>query len=404
MLRAKRDWPRDRNRFQGLCRRCPTSLLRSFSVHNNQHWNLCMKMTLSLTAAGGRHPKRAAGRARQQFALALTAVAACAAGGAHAQSTVTLFGVVDANLRHVRNADTKVNQLGTDGLSSSRLGFRGTEDLGGGLTAGFWLESALYPDDGTVRPKFWHRRSTVSLSGGFGEVRLGRDFTPTYTGLGDFDAFGDNGIGSFSKVQSSLTATVNTNTRADNEISYFLPKGLGGVYGQVSVAAGEGTLGNKYIGARLGYATGPLNVSGSYGTTEANAAADKYKIGNLGAAYDFGVVRVLGAVSQMKFIDRKEDLLLIGASAPVGAGVLRLSLARANLSGGTSATATDDAADATLVAVGYTHNLSKRTALYGTVARINNKGTQRFAVGTTVPALGAGQKSSGLEMGLRHAF
>jgi predicted porin len=363
-----------------------------------------MKMTLSLTAAAGRHLQRAAGRARQRFALALAAVAACAAGGAHAQSTVTLFGVVDANLRHVKNGDTKVNQLGTDGLSSSRLGFRGTEDLGGGLTAGFWLEAALNPDDGSTRPKFWHRRTTVSLSGGFGEVRLGRDFTPTYTGLGDFDAFGDNGIGSFSKVQSSLTATVNTNTRADNEVSYFLPKGLGGVYGQVSVAAGEGTVGNKYIGARLGYAAGPLNVSGSYGTTEASAGEDKYKIGNLGAAYDFGVVRVLGAVSQMKFIDRKEDLLLIGATVPVGSGLLRASVARANLSGGTTATATADADDATLVALGYTHSLSKRTALYTTVASINNKGAQRFSVGTTTPALAAGQKSSGLELGLRHSF
>ena len=170
--------------------------------------------------------------------LVVAAVLSALAGVASAQSTVTVFGVLDVNLRHIRNGDTKDSQVGTDGLNNSRLGFQGTEDLGGGLSAGFWLESALKPDTGTTSAKFWHRRSTVSLAGGFGELRVGRHFTPTYTAVGDFDAFGDSGVGSFSNLQSSLTATVNTNTRADNQVSYFLPKNLGGVYGQLSVAAG----------------------------------------------------------------------------------------------------------------------------------------------------------------------
>ncbi len=336
--------------------------------------------------------------------LLLAAVLSTFAGAAAAQSTVTLFGVVDVNLRYIRNGDNKNKEVGTDGANSSRIGFRGTEDLGGGMTAGFWLESALNPDDGTTRAKFWHRRATVSLAGGFGEVRLGRDFAPTYTGISDFDVFGDNGVGSFSKLQSALTATVNTNTRADNEVSYFLPKTLGGVYGQLSVAPTENTLGNKYVGGRIGYAAGPVNVSGSYGETTASVAEDKYKIGTLSASYDFGAVKVLGSATQIKFVARKEQLLMLGASVPVGTGLIRASVERANLSGGAAGSATADDADATLVAIGYLHNLSKRTALYTTASRIANKGAQTFVTGTTVPGITGGQKSTGVEAGLRHSF
>lgn len=337
--------------------------------------------------------------------LALSLLAGFA-GTTWAQSSVTVFGVVDASLRQIDNNGVKLRQLGTDGLSSSRLGFRGTEDLGSGLKAGFWLESAFNPDDGGINAsgKFWHRRSTVSLEGGFGEIRLGRDTVPTYTGITDFDAFDDKGVAKFANLQSKLTGTVNTNNRADNEVQYFLPKGLGGVYGTVAVAAGEGTVGNKYIGGRLGYAGGPLNVSGAYATTEANAAADKYKIGTLGVAYDLGVVRLLGSFTQIKFLDRKENLILLGATAPVGPGLIRASFGRADLKGGTSATRTADADDANLIAVGYVHNLSKRTALYGTYSRIANKGAQNFQVGATTPTLPNGQKSQGIEAGLRHSF
>ncbi len=337
--------------------------------------------------------------------LALAVLAA--AGTASAQSSVTIFGVIDANARWLKNGDTDVKQLGTDGLSSSRLGFRGVEDLGGGLKAGFWLESALNADTGSINSsgKFWHRRSTVSLEGGFGEVRLGRDYSPTYTAISDFDAFGDVGVGKFSNIQSgALGATaVNTNSRIDNAVQYFLPSNLGGVYGNVAVAAGEGTVGNKYVGGRAGYKAGPLNIGAGYGQTDANVAEDRYKVATVGASYDFGVLRLLGSVSQFKFLSNKERLYLIGAHVPVGSGVIRASVGRADLSDGTAARLRD-ADDATLTAIGYTHNLSKRTALYGTYSRIANKGVQTFNLGATTPAIPAGGKSQGVELGLRHSF
>jgi predicted porin len=363
--------------------------------------------------------------------LALTAVAGFSAT-ASAQSSVTLFGTIDLAARQIDNGGTKLRQLGTDGLSSSALGFRGVEDLGNGLKAGFWLESAFYGDDGTTgntSGKFWHRRSTVSLEGSFGEVRLGRDYSPTYTGISDFSAYGDTGIGKFSNIQSRLGAvavaaqtaispavaagpvTLNTNARADNLVQYFLPKSIGGVYGSLAVAAGEGSLGNKYVGGRLGYQAGPVNVSASYGTTEVDAAGDKYKIGSVGGAYDFGALRLLGSVAQMKLLDRKEMLYLVGTTIPVGPGIIRASVGRANLSGPTTATApftsvagVQSGDDATQVAVGYIHNLSKRTALYADYAQINNKGAQTFKIGNTSPNLLGGQKSKAFDVGIRHSF
>src|SRR4051794_22871204 len=106
------------------------------------------------------------------------AVALAAAASANAQSSVvTIFGTVDASARSITTGDNTVRQLGTDGTNFSRLGFKAEEDLGGGLKAGVWLESALNPDTGTtnVSGKFWHRRSTVSLFTTYGELRIGRD-------------------------------------------------------------------------------------------------------------------------------------------------------------------------------------------------------------------------------------
>lgn len=118
-------------------------------------------------------------------------------------SSVTLFGVVGAAVRHVKNGDSS---LASGGVNSSRLGVRGTEELGGGPSDGFWLEHGFNVDCGTQTDanRYRNRRSTVSLVSSLGEIRLGRDFTPTYTGHADYDPFGDNGVGASSKFDSSL--------------------------------------------------------------------------------------------------------------------------------------------------------------------------------------------------------
>ena len=339
--------------------------------------------------------------------FATLAVLAAASAGAYAQSSVTLFGVLDAAGRYVKNGDTKLYSLASGGINTSRLGVRGTEDLGDGLKAGFWLETGLNVDSGTQSDstRFWNRRATVSLSGNFGELRLGRDFTPTYLGYSDYDPFGDNGVAASSKFDSSLGTTRDTGTRADNQIIYLTPGNLGGFYGRAAVAAGEGTSGKKYYGARAGYAAGPLDVSAAYGQTTVTAILgdDKFKTFDVGASYDFGVVKATSYFTQSKSANQKLQVYSIGAIVPVGVGQIKAAYTHANASGTNAAGVNVDANDADQVALGYIYNLSKRTAVYTTAAYVKNKGNATFAV-ASAPAIGAGQKSTGFELGLRHAF
>ena len=121
--------------------------------------------------------------------IALAVLAA--SGAAMAQSSVTLFGIVDTGVSYVDNAVVNDAKYGvhSSGNATSRLGLRGTEDLGGGLKAGFWLEGEIFGDDGNASGFNFKRRSTVSLSGNFGEVRLGRDQVPTFQKLTSYDLF-----------------------------------------------------------------------------------------------------------------------------------------------------------------------------------------------------------------------
>ena len=132
---------------------------------------------------------------------------------AHAESSVTLFGVVDNALTlgygsGPGSADRR--QMTNSALAASRLGLRGTEDLGSGMTASFWLEAGVSTDSGigaatnsnnqtsgagTAGGLTFNRRATVSLGGLWGELRLGRDFTPYFRNLTVFDPFETNGVG-----------------------------------------------------------------------------------------------------------------------------------------------------------------------------------------------------------------
>src|SRR5882757_4371407 len=204
--------------------------------------------------------------------LLALAVLGAFAGVASAQSSVQLYGTVDLNGKYVKNdGSDRRYSLSQDGINSSQLGFKGTEDLGGGLKAGFVLLAGVNADTGSANTQFWNRRATVSLWGNFGEVRLGRDYTPTFWNNTIFDAFGTNGLGDSSHVQQ---LGVGTFVRANNAVQYFLPAGIGGVYGQVMAAASEGASGptpygaaagavganpGRYVGGRVGFAAGPFD-------------------------------------------------------------------------------------------------------------------------------------------------
>jgi len=340
--------------------------------------------------------------------IALAAVAAT--GAAFAQSSVTIWGIVDAGYASVKNsstataASTKKSGITNSGLNSSRLGFRGEEDLGGGMKAGFWLESALNNDDNTTSISF-ARRSTVSLMGGFGEVRIGRDYTPTFWNTTVYDAFGTNGIGQ-AATPGLIGSSNATAVRSNNSISYFLPA-MSGFTGQVMVGFGEnnqvgGTAAVKtgdYMGVRVGYAAGPLSVHAASGKMEGATDAADVKTTNFGASYDLGMIKPALFIGEEKNAVAKVSAWEVSATAPVGSGVVRVAFSNYDLKNSPN--------EATKFALGYVHDLSKRTAVYGTFARTTNKGTSALAVannGLTNAAANAGGKSTCYEVGVRHSF
>ena len=343
--------------------------------------------------------------------LLVLAATVLAAGTAAAQSSVTLFGIVDVAARQVKNGSAgSQKQLASGAGSTSRFGMRGVEDLGGGLRAGFHLEAGIGVDAGTTDAKFFGRRSTVSLLGNFGELRLGRDYVPSFWNT-TADPFGLVGVGSIGTAftygtGANLGSPATTVLRADNAISYLLPTNLGGLYGQATVAAGEGVAGNQYRGARLGYRAGPVDVAVSFGSTDTGSTPD-FKHSNILFVYDFGVAKLHTLYDVRKWNPRQEKLVMVGVSVPVGGlGTVRLSYARADHSGGAVGSGFGNADDARLMAVAYQYQLSKRTLLYSTYARIGNKGARTSTVGSTGPLtrMRGGQTSTGLEFGMTHTF
>ena len=142
-------------------------------------------------------------------------------------------------MKYVKTGSLSLKKLDSSGLNTSRFGVRGVEDLGGGLKAGFWLESQVDTDTGIGGggSAFWGRRATVSLAGDFGEVRLGRNKTVSRLHIEDFDPTAFTGLGSVSVVYSNLGSGNGTSFgRADNLASYSLPGGLGGLYGGVGTS------------------------------------------------------------------------------------------------------------------------------------------------------------------------
>jgi predicted porin len=336
--------------------------------------------------------------------LALAALTAFA-GVASAQSSVTLFGVIDANMRNVKTSAGSLKTLSTDGMGSSRLGFRGVEDLGGGLRAGFWLEGSVAVDVGggaktgatqvgsAANGQDWQRRATVSLMGGFGEIRLGRDYTPDFWNHTVFDPFGTNGVGNSVNTFDTLGSGATTTVRSNNSVGYFLPGGLGGVYGQFMLSAGEGASGNKHTGFRIGYAAGPPSVD--------------WKRLNIGASYNLGFMTIMGQyinsdVSGGAANGRENTNILLGANIKVGGqGTLKVSYVKAD---GDGPTAADKARDATQFAFGYQHALSKRSSVYAHYGRISNKSGANYRVAGTALANAAGKASTGYEFGINHSF
>ena len=320
----------------------------------------------------------------------LVALAVLAASGAAmAQSSVTLFGIVDAGVTYAKTSGGESNYgVSNSGNATSRLGLRGTEDLGGASGPGFEFK----------------RRSTLSLMGNFGEVRLGRELTAAYNTVSSYDVFGQVGIGqnhSFGKIGDPI--------RTSNMVSYYTPA-LSGFKLGVNYGFGEqagDSSGKRYMGVAAGYENGPLSVGlGLEQQNDPSAAFDKEQSLGLGASYNFGVVKLAGLVRQQRNTpvgggDKwKMNSASLGVTAPVGAaGEVRAAYNYYDVK------SVDGKAHQ--LSLGYVHNLSKRTALYGTYAFLKNEKNESVSLSTgglAIDPARAGKNQNAVTVGIRHAF
>jgi len=367
--------------------------------------------------------------AMKKSLLALAALTAFA-GAASAQSSVTMFGIVDLSATSKTAPGRTVKGIGADNYNSNRLGFRGVEDLGGGMSAQFWLEAGIDPSIGTAGggngnyagntaaanapaaspAAFFNRRSTIALAGGFGEIRLGRDYTPTFSNTAAFDPFGYNGTGNISNILDNVLGTGTNNfVRTNNSVAYWLPGGLGGLYGTAMISADDkGTsqlmLGNKNKSVRIGYAAGPLDVAFSTGRSDGSFSGttlQTYTVTNFGGSYDLGVAKLMGVmnIGKSNVGGKQSKTWLLGTTVPVGAGLIRLSYVKTDGSGNTAA----DNKDATQIGLSYVHSLSKRTQVYTNYGRISNSNAGDFSYITKNAAV-TGYTSTAYEFGVKHSF
>ncbi|CAB5687506.1 porin [Comamonas aquatica] len=335
--------------------------------------------------------------------IALAAVAA--SGAAFAQSSVTVYGVVDTSIAVVKGQDSVSGMLNS-GAATSRLGFRGVEDLGNGLKANFVLEGEVQPDDGTAGGLNFRRQSTVGLAGSFGEVRLGRALTASYNAVSRYDMFGTVGLGSTLAWNGTQTGYQN---RSNNMISYISPKFSGfGVGIDYGFGEQQENRTARYAGIGATYDNGPLSLGLGYDKANNGLAVtgtEDLTTWQLGGSYDLSVVKLAAFYKETKYKEiatgdsEKLKTWNLGVSAPVGAaGVVKAAYNHYKLS--------DSSAKAQQFSLGYVHNLSKRTALYSTYAFLKNKDGAAFTLNGAFAGAGLTDsgKQQGLQVGVRHAF
>ena len=348
------------------------------------------------------------------------------AAQAQAQSNVTIYGIVDAGIVSERGGAAGSVTKVTSGIGSqSRLGFRGTEDLGNGLSAIFQIETGLKVDDGTLdnsNNALFNRQAFVGLkSKEAGTLTLGRQYTMLYNAMSQVaDPFGAGYAGSI----KNLFPAAGANTRVSNAVVYATPV-VSGFSAEALYALGEqagSTEAGRQFGLGLNFSQAELNARLVYnnrnndtvasGTTAA-VNRDSGRNTLFAINYDFKVVKAYFAYGADKGVNSAalpvanaygyavaprasldSNDILIGVQVPVGSGTIMASAIRKN-------DKTNFNQDADQWAVGYLHALSKRTGAYIAYAKIKNKNGAGYTVGNNNEA-GTGDKA--FNIGVRHTF
>lgn len=289
-------------------------------------------------------------------------------GAAFAQSSVTIYGIADIGVQGVSAGAGKKAMVTSGQEGGSRLGFKGTEDLGGGLKANFILEQGVKIDTGESdqNGRTFGRTALVGLSGDFGSVNLGRDKTTTLKFFDKYDPFGsaliNNGNGTRALYFVAGKTAQDTNGRVSNAIFYNTAD-LSGFTAAVSYGAGEvagNNSANRSVGLTANYKVDALEVGYNY--AKDNVVGNAVSANTVAAAYDFGVAKPVFLFQKQKDdlgLDRKSYTLAVSAPVTATGKVL---------AGFTKVSDSAVAKDVKQFSLGYVHGLSKRTDLYAAYA------------------------------------
>jgi predicted porin len=331
--------------------------------------------------------------------LTLAAMATLAAASAHAQSSLTIYGRLNVTLERQKDGDVTDKAVQNN---ASRIGFRGVEDLGGGLRAGFLIEHGFSVDTGAqTQTAFWARESNVFLEGPFGKVRLGNmGQTAAYYAIPDYISMHNHDTG------TSADAFYLYPGRPTNMVAYTSPK-LGPAFFEAQVSEGDATTDRTYVLAGQ-YQAGPVNLAATYlkGPVDFGAQVSGFPIGVMNDGREFGLRALyqMGpfALGAYYIRNRAEDFGLelkrnayrLSGMYTMGQAELHVNVGRAGEIKGLGINDTE----ATQMTVGINHNLSKRTKLYAFYTRVNNKANINYL--SSAP----GNDFSSVAAGIRHNF
>ncbi|MDD3517005.1 MAG: porin [Chromatiales bacterium] len=333
------------------------------------------------------------------------AVAAALAAPAAALADTQIYGVAHVSLDFVDSGDNSSHQLSSN---SSRLGFKGSEDLGNGLKAIWQIESGADLTGGGGQ--LATRNSFVGLAGGWGTAVMGRHDTPYKMSTGKIDVFGDK-IGDYNTVIGYIGGVTTgfrvLDNRAPRAIAYLSPNmgGLSFALAYVTDLADDmpsATANDKNAySANVSYSAGPLYLTMAYESlNEMGAGGDDVTGMKVGASYSFGDFTIGGVFENADDGANDRNAFYLGGKFKMGATYLAAAFGQAD------ELTTEDGA--TMYAIGVGHNFSKRTEMYAVYAAVDNDDMGNYRLGNggfgkAVTAAG-GETASGLSFGIVHKF
>jgi predicted porin len=340
---------------------------------------------------------------RKLVACTIAVASACAIDNAHAQSFITLYGVVDNGIEYQNAGNGPAWRAVSSGLFATVYGLKGREDIGGGYHVNFQLEQGFSGVTGaaTDPTAAWNRLAWISMSGPFGEVRVGRQKKPEYLFLnGDIDPTAVKSIAS--PINNFQEVTV----RASNAITYLSPT-LYGLTAQAMISLRDQTTkpsnGLRFYNVVARYVNGPFRISGGYESQGNATGTSVQKVWRAAAGYRAGALRLYLAFQSERQTDHSEKLDIYEASS----SYLLNPFNMVSVMYGYAHDRSGKGNDAQQIGLVYEYFLSKATSLYAAAGLIDNKNKATYTLDGTqysgIPTA-PGAYARGVVIGMTHKF